>query len=290
MKHEDWRLLVSAYCDGEVTPEERAQVEAHLAECAECARALEAYRRLGRAIRALPQGTPSRTLWARVQEGLARPARPLWWRLLPVASAAAMLLAAVVVALLLRPIPSGPAVPQAPETQRERGGAPEVGSPAPKSLPLFFPAPAPPTATEGYLTSGFAPCPGIPLALEVVAVSVRSEAELPSPRLRGLLYDEAGRPLPGVTLVFSGTAGWQGSTTTASDGTFSLPLPAAGTYRVVVALTPELKAAAASREGREPYRLILPDGSVCQTWQVEIFPPLTVGPQQEISLTLRVRP
>lgn len=287
MKHEEWRLLVSAYCDGEVTPEERAQVEAHLAECAECAEALEAYRRLGRAVRALPLGMPSRTLWLRVQEGLARPARPLWWRLLPVASAVAVLLVAVVVGLLLWPAPSGPAAPQALEAQR---GMAEATSPALRA-PSIMPSP-PSAATEDYfaLTPGLPPCPGFPLALEVVAVSTRSEAELPSPRFRGLLYDEAGRPLAGVTLVVSGTAGWQDSTTTASNGTFSLSLPLAGTYRVVLALAPEAKATGAFHEEKERlYRLTLPDGSVCQTWQ-ELLPTFTIGPREEISLTLRVRP
>ncbi len=283
MKHEDWRLLVSAYCDGEVTPEERVQVEAHLAACAECAQALEAYRRLGRAVRALPRGAPSRTLWFRVQEGLARPARPLWWRLLPVASAAAVLLVAVVIGLLSRPALFGPAAPQPLEIEGEV--LPVAATPSP------FPA-SPPLTTGAYLAPArLPPCPGFPLALEVVAISARSEADLSSPRLRGLLYDEAGRPLPGVTLVISGTAGWQGSTTTAPDGTFVLSLPEAGTYRLVLALAPEVKAAEALRgKAEQPYSLTLPDGSACQTWQVELFPALAIGPQQEVSLTLRVRP
>lgn len=34
--HEDWRLAVSAYADGECEPELRAQVEAHLADCDAC--------------------------------------------------------------------------------------------------------------------------------------------------------------------------------------------------------------------------------------------------------------
>ncbi len=289
MKHEDWRLLVSAYCDGEVTPKERVQVEAHLAECVECAEALESYRRLGRAVRALPRGMPSRTLWFRVQEGLTRPVRPLWWRLLPVASAAAVLLVAVLAGLLLRPAPFGPAAPQALKAKRD--GVPAEATPTAlrdlPSAPSFSPA-----TTEGELaltlTPGLPPCPGFPLALEVVAISARGEAELP--RLSGLLYDEAGRPLSGVALVVSGTAGWQGSTTTASDGTFSLPLPTAGTYRLVLALAPEVQTGAVLHEEKiRLYRLTLPDGSVCQTWQ-ELLPTLVVGPGEEISLTLRVRP
>ncbi len=282
MKHEDWRLLISAYCDGEVTPEERVQVEAHLAACAECAQTLEVYRRLGRAVRALPRSAPSRTLWFRVQDGLARPARPLWWRLLPVASAAAVLLVAVVIGLLSRPALFGPAAPQPPEIEGEV--LPAAATPSP--------LPPPPLTTEAYLAPArFPPCPGSPLALEVVDISAHSEADLSSPRLRGLLYDEAGRPLPGVTLVVSGTAGWQGSTTTAPDGTFVLSLPEAGTYRLVLALAPEAQAAEALRgKAEQPYSLTLPDGSVCQTWQVELFPTLPIGPQQEISLTLRVRP
>lgn len=285
MRDEDWRLLVSAYYDGEVTLEERVQVEAHLAACAECAQTLEVYRRLGRAVRALPRGAPSRTLWFRVQEGLSRPARPLWWRLLPVASAAAVLLVAVVIGLLSWPALFGPAALRPPEVGR--GILPAAATPSP--LPSL-----PPLTTEAYLAPArLPPCPGFPLALEVVAISAHDEdeADLPSPRLRGLLYDEAGRPLPGVTLVVSGTAGWQGSTTTAPDGTFVLSMPEAGTYRLVLALAPEAKAAQAFQEEAErPYSLTLPDSSTCQTWQVELFPALVIGPQQEISLTLRVRP
>jgi hypothetical protein len=280
MKHEDWQQLVSAYCDGEVTPEERARVEAHLAECAECAEALAAYRRLGQAIRALPQGTPSRTLWFRIQEGLARPARPLWWRLLPVASAAVVLLVAVVAGFLLRP-PSGPAPLQAPEDRRSWMPTVAMRSPMPtapalKSYPGM--APSPPS------------CPGIPLALEMVAISARDGADLASPRLVGVLYDGSGRPLPDVTLVISGTAGWQGTATTASDGTFSLSLPTAGTYQVVLALSPAAEAAAAPQEemGR-PYSLTLPDGTACQAGTTLLLPALAIGPRQEISLTLRAR-
>lgn len=277
MKHEDWRLLVSAYCDGEVTPEERVQVEAHLAACAECAKALEAYRRMGRAIRALPGGMPSRTLWFRVQEGLARPARPLWRRLLPAASAVAVLLVAVVVGLLLRPAPFGPAAPQALEAEA--------------TLPAFLAPPIAPASLEAAsVTPSPPPCPGSPSAPEIVAISARNETDLTSPYLRGLLYDEAGRPMPGATLVVSGTAGWQGSAVTASDGTFSLSLPAAGTYRLMLVLVPEVRAGIAQKEAEPRYRLILPDGSACQTWQVEPLPAFTIAPQQEISLTLRVRP
>ena len=56
MKHEELQILVSAYHDGELSPEEQVLVKAHLAECAECAEALRAYQRMGRTVSALPRG------------------------------------------------------------------------------------------------------------------------------------------------------------------------------------------------------------------------------------------
>ena len=42
--HEEYRDLLSALLDGELTPDERGEVEKHLAECAECRERLEALR------------------------------------------------------------------------------------------------------------------------------------------------------------------------------------------------------------------------------------------------------
>ena len=56
MNHEEWLVLVSAYHDGEVTAGERAQVESHLAACAECTELLADCRRFGRTLHDLPRG------------------------------------------------------------------------------------------------------------------------------------------------------------------------------------------------------------------------------------------
>src|SRR5262249_55292527 len=65
------RPLLSAYVDGEVTPAERAQVESHLASCAECARVLAEYRALGSNIRELSRPLPPPALhpavWAAIE-------------------------------------------------------------------------------------------------------------------------------------------------------------------------------------------------------------------------------
>ncbi|MEA2576052.1 MAG: hypothetical protein QOH93_3350, partial [Chloroflexia bacterium] len=52
------RPLISAYLDGEVTPEERRSVERHLASCEECRHVLAEYRAIGSDLRALPVPVP----------------------------------------------------------------------------------------------------------------------------------------------------------------------------------------------------------------------------------------
>jgi hypothetical protein len=52
------RPLISAYYDGEATPEEHIRVERHLATCQDCRHALAEYRAIGGGIRALPVPVP----------------------------------------------------------------------------------------------------------------------------------------------------------------------------------------------------------------------------------------
>lgn len=50
----EYRELISAFVDGEATREENARLRQHLASCPECRATLDAYRKIGGSIRALP--------------------------------------------------------------------------------------------------------------------------------------------------------------------------------------------------------------------------------------------
>ena len=300
MKHEEWQVLVSAYCDGEISPEERALVEAHLAECSECAATLAAYRRLGNTIGRLPRGAPSRELWLRVQEGMpARAGRPLWRRLIPALSAAAAVAVVVMLVIFSGTLLHGPIAP-APPGQEAREVAdvqplaaePTAARPtAQRKVPeegiLAAPTAAPPAAVAGISP---APCPGQPLNLEIVSLAVRSDARQAVPRLQGILLDSADQPLPGVTLVVTSTAGWQDGTTTGADGTFALDLPGEGDYRVVVALAATDEAQAwAEEDAALRFEANLPDVGICWVPPITGTAPIHLGPHEEAVITLQVR-
>src|SRR4051812_47754006 len=115
------RPLLSAYLDGEATPEERRQVERHLAGCPDCARVLAEYRDLGSNIRELSRPMPPATLhgnvWRAIERGETQarwgPATAGWLRL--GAIAAVLVLAAVVGwGIINRPGPQAAAHPVDP--------------------------------------------------------------------------------------------------------------------------------------------------------------------------------
>ena len=54
MNCSDIRPMLSAYYDGEASPEEYDLVERHLATCPDCRRVMAEYRAIGGGIRALP--------------------------------------------------------------------------------------------------------------------------------------------------------------------------------------------------------------------------------------------
>lgn len=78
-------LRLEAFVDGELTTTDAAQVEAHLAACAECRRAVAATRALNDVLaEPLPvvlQGYVARTCVRAL--GRRLPAAPLWWLALP---------------------------------------------------------------------------------------------------------------------------------------------------------------------------------------------------------------
>jgi len=136
----DNRLLHSALLDGELAPDERALVEAHLATCVECTAELAALARTLSMIHALPAARAPHGFVDRVLEA----ARPLPWhrrlrrRLfqplrvkLPLEAAAVMLVALGAVYVFQN----------TPELQQAARQEPPVSAPVPVSPPA---TPAPP--------------------------------------------------------------------------------------------------------------------------------------------------
>ncbi len=148
-----WRTrddVFEGYVRDTLGPDERQAFEAHYFECDECARRIETYQDLHRAV-----GTV-----APAADIAARPAarvRPRWWVALP--AAASVLIVGAAVTLWL----SGPA-PRAPQS-----GASTAQSPAPSGAPPAPPAPA--TAPPGPAA---APVPS------AVPLSVLARVEPPS--------------------------------------------------------------------------------------------------------------
>src|SRR5690606_38246851 len=91
----------SAFLDGELTPEARAAVEAHLAECSSCLRELEAFRRVDALYAGLPRVSAPEDLEKHVRALVAsnrvviRPRRRPRWTPIAAAAAALVLVAGV---------------------------------------------------------------------------------------------------------------------------------------------------------------------------------------------------
>jgi anti-sigma factor RsiW len=80
--HNQVAELLSAYIDGEVTGDERALVEMHLATCVACARDMATLRQTVTMLRQLPSVAAPRPFTLRESDVASiRPPRPAWWRL-----------------------------------------------------------------------------------------------------------------------------------------------------------------------------------------------------------------
>ncbi len=99
--HNQVAELLSAYIDDEVSAEERALVEAHLATCSTCAHDLATLRQTVVLLGRLPQVAAPRPFTLREADVMpVRPPRPVWWRrpwVQGLAATAAVLLCAVTV-------------------------------------------------------------------------------------------------------------------------------------------------------------------------------------------------
>jgi anti-sigma factor RsiW len=98
------RVLLEEWLDGELSGEQRAGVERHLRECAECALTLEERRRLGTAVKAT---LSKRTAGLRFQppplSRLAAPGRAPWLHFNPRGLLAVAAMALVVLLFVFRP-------------------------------------------------------------------------------------------------------------------------------------------------------------------------------------------
>jgi len=92
MKRDEWTDRLSDYLDDELTDAERQAMDAHLAECADCAAALEDLRRVVSRAQSLPPRPPQRDLWIGIAPRIA--ARPRFSFTLPQLAAASVLIAA----------------------------------------------------------------------------------------------------------------------------------------------------------------------------------------------------
>ncbi len=97
MSHERYAPLLNDFVDGSVEPSLRAEVEAHVQECAACRTEVDALRELVEAAARLPRSIqPRRDLWPGVERRLVRRApghRPRWALRSAVAAAAVLVIA-----------------------------------------------------------------------------------------------------------------------------------------------------------------------------------------------------
>jgi putative zinc finger protein len=69
---DQWNNRLSEYLDGDLTPGERAQLEAHLTSCPECAATLEELREVVERAGSLPPRPPAPDLWPGIESRLER--------------------------------------------------------------------------------------------------------------------------------------------------------------------------------------------------------------------------
>ncbi len=120
--HQRAKELLSAYIDGELSPQEKTLVEGHLRECAECRRELETLRRTVAILRAAPRPALPRSFVIRradVEKAPAPSPIPAFLRVAAALGAAAFVLVVGVYFLLRMLLPAVP-VPLAKAPPPER--------------------------------------------------------------------------------------------------------------------------------------------------------------------------
>jgi anti-sigma factor RsiW len=149
-RHDAWDELVSAALTGDLTREERRQLDLHLDGCAVCRETMASFAEQRRIVAGLRAVAPPRDLGARVRTGIERGtfgSLP-WWRR-PVAIFAGVggglaLVAGVLLALVLLDTPRDPQIGQpTPTPSSVTTPAPSAAeTPVPTLPPLLPPPPA----------------------------------------------------------------------------------------------------------------------------------------------------
>ena len=146
-RHESFEELISASLQGDLTPDERRRLDAHLDGCSQCRATLAAFTEERRLIGGLRHVAPPRDLGARVRAGIEYASVPWWRRPTTIFTAVGGSLAAVAGALLalvvLNGTQTGPVAQQTP--------TPAVSTPTPEATQ------APPDVTT-------TPAPTLPAA------------------------------------------------------------------------------------------------------------------------------
>ncbi len=154
MNCKDIRELLTAYLDGEVTPEEKAYIEAHVAGCTHCRSELEglsaARDNLRGALKSMTEeALPSPQTWEKIKGRLeTKESRRGFWssftlgRVATAATAVAILIVAIVIWQFGGIFEIG-APPPAPAPAPTPVPAPTVPVPAPPPVPTPTPAPSP---------------------------------------------------------------------------------------------------------------------------------------------------
>jgi anti-sigma factor RsiW len=91
--HDQWTDQLSDYLDDELSATERAAVDAHLAECAECTKTLASLRRIVAEASSLPPRPPENDLWPAIAARTVQQRRVSFT--IPQLAAASLLLAAL---------------------------------------------------------------------------------------------------------------------------------------------------------------------------------------------------
>jgi len=103
-EHEELRSLIAGYIDGELTGEERARLQAHLALCRSCREELEAHERLKEVTDRMKLITPPKETWERYWDDIYnRLERRFGWIMLSLG--AIILLGYGLYSLLLKVLP-----------------------------------------------------------------------------------------------------------------------------------------------------------------------------------------
>jgi hypothetical protein len=145
-RHEPFEELISASLHGDLTPDERRRLDAHLDACAQCRATLAAYAEERRMVAGLRHVAPPRDLGARVRAGIEYESVPWWRKPTMIFTAVGGSLAAVAGVLLALVVLNGP------------NGDAQVGQLSPTPSVLATPGP-----TESFTPAVSAtPAPTLP--------------------------------------------------------------------------------------------------------------------------------